>query len=51
MDIWSVLELENLILSNMDIPRTVFHRQMIDYYLKYDGTISPNLLIRGRSNP
>ena len=47
----SALELENLILSNMDIPRTVFHRRMIDYYLKYDGTIHPNLLIKERSNP
>lgn len=28
----SDLELKNLILSNTDIPRTVFHRRMIDYF-------------------
>lgn len=47
----SALELENVLIENMDIPRTTFHRRMIDYYLKYDRTINPYLLIKKRSDP
>lgn len=47
----SALEFEQMILNNMDIPRTTFHRRMIDYYLKYDRKVNPNLLLRERSNP
>lgn len=47
----SALELENVLLKKMDIPRTNFHRRMIDYYLKYDREVNPYLLIRKRSDP
>ena len=35
----------------MDIPRTTFHRRMIDYYLEYDRTVKPQLLIRKMTDP
>lgn len=47
----AALELENLLIEKMDISRASFHRRMIDYYLKYDRTINPNLLIKKRNNP
>lgn len=47
----SALELENILIKKMDILRTNFHRRMIDYYLAYDRTINPYLLIRKRSDP
>lgn len=42
----ATLELENALIQKMDIPRTTFHRRMIDYYLEYDRTVKPQLLIR-----
>lgn len=47
----SALELENVLIKKMDIPRTNFHRRMIDYYLEYDRAVEPYLLIKKRSDP
>lgn len=47
----SALELENLLIKKMDIPRTNFHRRMIDYYLEFDRTVNPYLLIKKRNDP
>lgn len=48
----SLQELEELILSNMDIPRTAFHRRMIDNFLrKEDKRLDPRLYITKRSDP
>ena len=47
----SLLDLENAILANMDIPRTVFHRRMIDDFVKRDGEIMPRLLITRKTDP
>ena len=47
----ATLELENALIQKMDIPRTTFHRRMIDYYLEYDRTVKPQLLIRKMTDP
>lgn len=47
----SLLELENEILKNIDIPRTLFHRRAIDYYLLNGNGINERLLIKKRSDP
>lgn len=47
----SVQEMENIIIKRMGIPRTVFHRWAIEYYLKYDRTIHPNLRIKTKKDP
>ena len=47
----ATLELENVLIQKMDIPRTTFHRRMIDYYLEYDRTVKPQLLIRKMTDP
>lgn len=47
----SLLELENQILENMDIPRTVFHKRAIDYFLTHGKEINERLLIKKRSHP
>ncbi len=47
----SVQEMERAIIHRMGIPRTVFHRWAIEYYLKYDRTIHPNLRIKTKKDP
>lgn len=47
----SALEFENLLLEHMDIPRTTFHRKMIDYFVKNEIEIHPYLLIGSKADP
>lgn len=47
----SLLDLQNAILDKMDIPKTVFHRRMIDDFIGRGGNISPRLLIVNRTDP
>ena len=47
----SALNFENLLLSHMDIPRSLFHRRMIDYYFKNKVKVHPYLLITDRTDP
>lgn len=47
----SALQFEYILLNEMDIPRTAFHRKMIDYLIKNEIEIHPFLLIRRRSDP
>lgn len=47
----SLYDLENIILSQMDIPRTVFHRRMIDYFIETGGAVTPRLLITRKADP
>lgn len=47
----SALEFENLLLEHMDIPRTAFHRKMIDYFVKNEIEIHPYLLIGSSADP
>ena len=47
----SLLDFQNEILKNMDIPRTLFHRRAIDYFVKENGTINDRLFITKRSDP
>ncbi len=47
----AALELENALIQKMDIPRTTFHRRMIDYYLNSDRSVRPELLIRKMTDP
>lgn len=43
--------LMDILIQQMDIPRTFFHRRAIDYFLENHLEIQPELLIRERSNP
>ena len=47
----STLDFENLLLSHMDIPRTVFHRRMIDYFFNNHIKVHEYLLIKDRIDP
>lgn len=47
----SALQFENVLIKEMDIPRTTFHRKMIDYFLENEIEVHPNLLIRKTSDP
>ena len=43
--------LEDTILENMDIPKTVFHKRAIDYFINNQHPINERLLIRKRLEP
>lgn len=47
----AALQFENLLLSHMNISRTDFHRNMIDYFMKNEIQIHPYLLERSKSDP
>lgn len=47
----SALQFENILLSHMDIPRTIFHRRMIDFYFENNIKLHPYLLIADRKDP
>ena len=47
----TALNFENLILSHMDIPRTTFHRRMIDYFIEHNVRVHEYLLITNRNDP
>ncbi len=46
----SALQFENILVKEMDIPRTTFHRRMIDYFLENEE-VHPYLLIKKTSDP
>lgn len=46
----SALQFENILIKEMDIPRTTFHRRMIDYFLENEE-VHPYLLIKKNSDP
>lgn len=43
--------LENLLIKKMDIPKTTFHRRAIDYFIKNNVKMMPELLIIEWSDP
>lgn len=47
----SALKFENVLLSHMDISRSLFHRRMIDYFFENHIKIHPYLLITDKTNP
>lgn len=47
----SALQFQNILVKAMDIPRTTFHKKMIDYFLKNEMGIHPSLLITNRTDP
>ena len=46
----SALQFENVLIKEMDIPRTTFHRRMIDYFLENEIEVHPYLLIKKSSD-
>lgn len=46
----SALQFENVLIKEMDIPRTTFHRRMIDYFLENEIEVHPYLLIKKNSD-
>lgn len=46
----SALQFENVLIKAMDIPRTTFHRRMIDYFLENEIEVHPYLLIKKSSD-
>ncbi len=47
----SAQQFENLLLEHMGIPRTEFHRNMIDYFFQNNVRVHPYLLIRKIYDP
>lgn len=47
----SALQFENILIKELDIPRTTFHRKMIDYFIQEGAIVHPYLKITKRSDP